>query len=109
MLGQLLQFAAANARATKGCQTFAVRPLHGAKDVGAIPRAADGDEQIAVTGQVLELLHKNAIVTLVVRPRENVGSIVGEAQDLEPLLMVVFEIFAAERPLAEVFAEMRRI
>ena len=60
-------------------------------------------------GQVLELLDEDAIEALVVAPGEDVGRVVGQAEDAQPLLGVVVEVLAAQRALAEVLAEVRGV
>ena len=76
---------------------------------GLFPEPRDRDEQIARRGQVLQLLHEDAIEPLVVAPGQDVGRVVGQAQDLEPLLGVVVEELPGERPLAQVLAEVRGV
>src|SRR5712692_2498170 len=83
LLGELLQFAAAKARAAEGFQPVAIRPLHRHKDIGAIARPADGNEQIAGASQVFELLDEDALEPLVVTPSENIRRVVGQAEDAQ--------------------------
>src|SRR5262249_11331239 len=51
----------------------------------------------------------DALEALVVAPGEDVGRVVGQAEDADALLRVVVEIFATERALADVFAKVRRV
>ena len=108
-LRQRPQLAAAEAGAAEGRQAVAVGPLHRAQDVGTVARAADGDEQVAGAGQVLQLLHEDAVEALVVAPGEDVRRVVGQAEDAETLFRVVVEVLAAQRSLADVLAEMRGV
>ena len=72
LLGQRPQLAAGEAGAAEGSQVVPVGPLDGPQDVGAVAGAADGDEQVAGAGQVLELLDEDALEALVVGPGEDV-------------------------------------
>src|SRR5262249_18011893 len=65
--------------------------------------------QIARTGQVLELLDKDAVESFVVAPREDIGCVVGEAQNAQAFLGVIIKVLAAEGAFAHVFAKVRRI
>ena len=79
LLGQRPQFAAAEAGAAVCLYIVAVRPLDGPQHVRAVARAADGDEQVAGLGQVLELLDEDALETLIVGPGEDIRRVVGQA------------------------------
>src|SRR4051812_5799998 len=94
LLRQVTQLAAGEAGAAKGLEAIAIGPFDGPQYVWTVAGPADGDEQIARTGQVLELLDEDAVEAFVVAPGEDIGRIVGEAQDAEPLLAVVVEILA---------------
>ena len=83
MLGQRPQLAAAEAGAAERLQAVPVGPLDGPQDVRAVARAADGDEQVARAGQVLELLDEDAVEALVVAPGEDVRRVVGQAEDAQ--------------------------
>ncbi len=109
VLGQGLQFAAGEAGAAERRQLVAIGPLDGAENVRTVAGTADGDEQIAGTSKVLQLLDEDALEPLVVAPCEDIRRIVGQAEDADALLFVVVEIFAPERAFADVFAEMRGI
>src|SRR6185312_8590798 len=52
------------------------------------------------------LFGEDALEALVVAPGEDVRRVVGQADDAQPLLLVVVEVLSAERPLAEVLAEV---
>src|SRR5207237_5238258 len=84
-------------------------PLHGAQHIGAVAGAADRDEQVAGTRQILQLLHKHTLKSFVVAPGENVRRVVGQTEDAQPSHTVAIKILATQRPLAEIFTEMRRI
>src|SRR5262245_57238883 len=96
VLRERLELAPREPGAAERSEAVLVGPVHGAKDVRAVSRAADGDEQISRAGDILQLLDEDAVEALVVGPGEDVGRVVGEAEDLEAFLLVVFEILAAE-------------
>src|SRR5262249_16224207 len=83
----------------------AVGPLPRRQHVGAVARAADGDEQVARRRQVLELFDEDAVEALVVAPGQDVRGVVGQAEDAQPPLAVVVEVLAPQRALAEFLAE----
>src|SRR5262249_25559792 len=97
------------ARAAESPDAVAVGPVDGAKDVRAVARATDGDEQVARARQVLELLHEDAVEALVVGPGQDVRCVVGQAEDAEAFFLIVVVIFAGEGAFAEVFAEVRGV
>ena len=105
VLGQRLELAAAEPGDAHGRQPVGVGPLHRLEDVRAVARARDRQQQVARRGQVLELLDEDPVVALVVGPGHDPGGVVGQAQDLEPLL--VLEV--AERALGQVLAEVRGV
>ena len=109
LLRQRPQLAAAVAGAAECLQVVAIRPLDGPQNVRTVARAADRHEQVAGTGQVLQLLDEDALETLVVGPREDVRRVVGQAEDAQAFLLVVVEVLAAEGAFAHVFAEVRRV
>ena len=104
--GQGFEFAAGEARAADGRDAPAIGPFNRFKDVGAVAAAANGDEQIAGAGEILELFDEDAVEPLVVAPGENVGGVVGEAEHLEAFFLIVFEVLAAQRTLPQVFTEV---
>lgn len=109
LLPQGLQLAARIAGNAPGRQPLPVRPLDGIQDVRAVAAAADGDQNIPRRGQVLELLDKDPVEAFVVAPRQDVGRIVGQTEDLQPLPVVVEKVFAVQRALAEILAEVGRV
>jgi len=106
---QISELAATEASAAECLDAVAVGPFHGAKDVRTIAGAADGDQKVAGARQVLQLLDENAIEAFIVAPGENVGSVIGEADDAQPFLAIIIEVVARQGALAEVFAKMRRV
>ena len=103
------QLAAAEAGAAERLQPVPVGPLHRPQHVGAVAGAADGDQQVARAGQVLELLDEDAVEAFVVAPGQDVRRVVGQAQDAQAFLGVVVEVLAAQRALAQVLAEVRGV
>src|SRR5688500_7634926 len=83
LLGQGLELTAAVAGDAKSLDLVSVGPFDGAKNVGAVARAADGDEQIARLAEILELLDEDAFEIRIVGPGEDVRRIVGQAEDAE--------------------------
>src|SRR5262245_49398180 len=81
LLGEGAELAAGEAGAAERLETVAVGPVDGLEHIGAVAGATDGDQQVAGTSQVLELLDKDAIEALVVAPGEDIGGVVGEAED----------------------------
>src|SRR5262249_42898724 len=104
--GKPARAAAAEAGAAERQKPVAVGPLHRPQHGGAVAGAADGDEQVARPGQVLQLLHEDALEALVVAPGEDVRRVVRQAQDAQALLPVVVEVLAAQGALAQVLAEV---
>ena len=102
---QFLEFAATKPRATDRGKAFPIRPFHGAKHIGTVSGSADGNQQVSRAGEVLELFDKDAIKSLVICPGQNVGRVVGQTEDLQSLLLVIFKVLAPERPLAEVLTK----
>ena len=88
-----------------GGQAVVVGPGDGLEDVRAVSRSRDRQQDVAGRGEVLELFEEDPVVAFVVGPGHDAGRVVGQAQDLEPLL--VFEV--AERALGQVFAEVRGV
>ena len=100
-----LELAPAEAGDADGGHPLAVGPLDGLEDVGAVARARDRQQQVAGRGEVLELFDEDPVVALVVGPGHDPGGVVGQAQDLEPLL--VLEV--AQGALGQVLAEVRGV
>ena len=86
MLGERAELAAGEAGAAEGVEAAAVGPFDGAEDVGAVAGTADGDQEVAGVGEVFELFDENAVEAFVVAPGEDVGGVVGEAEDAESAL-----------------------
>ena len=63
---------------------MAVGPIDGVQHVGAVARAADGDEQITGLCQVLKLLDEDTLETFIVSPGKDIRRIIGQTQDAEP-------------------------
>ena len=103
MLGQGLELAAAEAGDAQGGHAVGVGPLDGSENVGAVARARDRQQDVAGRGQVLQLLDEDPVVSLVVAPCHDPGGVVGQAENLEPFL--VLEV--AQGTLGQVFAEVR--
>src|SRR5437588_11968379 len=96
------QLAAGKAGAAERRQAVTIGPIDGAQHIGTVARAADGNEQVARTSQVLELFDKDTIEALVVAPGKNVRRVIGQAQHAQAFLLIVLEVLTAKRSLAEV-------
>ena len=105
VLSNLLELAAIEAGQTERDQIVRVGPLDGAKHVGAVARAADGNRQVARRGVVHQLLQEDLLVAKVIAHRHDPGGIVREAEDLEPPLAVVDR--PARRPLRRLLKHVR--
>ncbi len=103
------EFSPGEAGAAERCHAVTVGPIDGAEDVRAIAGAADRNQEIAGVGQVFELFDEDAVEAFVVAPGQELGRVIGQAEDAEPFLGVVVEIFPAKRAFAEVLTEMRGI
>ena len=82
-----------------------VGPGDGLEDIRAVSRTRDGEQNVAGRSEILQLLEEDPVVAFVIGPGHDAGGVVGQAQDLEPLL--VFEI--AKRALGQIFAEVRGV
>ena len=90
-------------------QPFSIRPFDGVQNIRTVSAAADRNQDIPFRGKVLQLLDENAIKTFVVTPGENIGGVIGQTEDLQPLPCVVREVFTVQRAFSEIFAEMRTV
>ena len=79
-----------------------VRVAHGAQHVLRVAAAAEREQQVARTSEVLELLDEDVLVREIVRERRDPGDVVGEREDAEP------PIARVRRALAEIDGEVRR-
>ena len=105
VMGQGLQLAAGEPRETDRGEPVAIGPVDGLENVRAVAGTGDRQQQVAGRRQVLELLQEDPIIALIVGPGHDSRSVVREAQNLQPLL--ILEV--AEGALREVLAEMRRV
>src|SRR5258707_365772 len=106
---QRLQLAATKPGATERRKVVAIRPLDGLEDIWTVARAADGNEEIAGAGEILQLFDEDAIESFIVSPGQNIGRVIGQAENAETLLGVVVEIFSTDRSLAHVLAKVRGV
>ena len=108
-LGRRPQLAAAVTSQAERPQIVRIGPFDGPQDIRAVAGAADGNQQVAGRGEVFQLLDEDALKPFVVGPSENVGRVVGQAEDAQPRLGVVVVIFAADGAFAGIFAKVRGV
>src|SRR5205807_352479 len=103
------QLAAVVAGDPPGHKTMRVGPLDGVQDIGAVSAPADGQQRSAGRGEILQLFDEHAVEACVVSPREDIGGIIGEAEDPQTPHLIVAEVFAPQGILPDVGAKMRCI